>query len=115
MKPRKPRNTIDGFTPRRDDINQGSIHANDQPGRIERTEIPTTGELHENNPIIRHNKPLLRSDIDSVLDNIDDEEFDQKGRRRNDPEQKQKRRKIIKRVLLSLLMLFIIGAGYVVV
>lgn len=113
MKPRKPRNTIDGFTPRRDDINQGSIHANDQPGRIERTEIPTTGELHENNPIIRHNKPLLRSDIDSVLDNIDDEEFDQKGRRRNDPEQKQKRRKIIKRVLLSLLMLFIIGAGYV--
>lgn len=109
------KNSIDGFVPR---------NRNEQVGR------PARRELRRETPAQTQKKPshaapmnsrqssgarvgVNRSEIDSSLREIDAPERDKKGRVKKTPEQKAKRKKIIKRVMLALVLIFVLVGGYV--
>ncbi len=107
----KKTNSIDGFVPRR---------PQSQLGRAADKRETTIGVvssdrgLHENSieKSERTAASISRTEIDSSLEGIDTAPEGKKHRRRS-PEERAKRRKIIKRVLLLLFLIAIAIGGYV--
>lgn len=107
----KQQTSMDGFVPRR---------ANRQAGGI-RTESKKTTSAPQAAPrsilsaadAEKKAKPLVRSEIDDSLRDIDEPE--QQHKKRKDPAQKSRRRKWIKRIILLLIAIAIAIAGYLFV
>ena len=110
---RKQNNSIDGFIPRRAGAQIGELHNSSpttsasQPVQ-KRREIQATlaSELPRPNT-----KSFRRSEIDDSLKNID-APVEGKGKKRKSPEQRARRRKLIKHVLLLLLVICVGFGGY---
>lgn len=107
----KKTNSIDGFVPRRPQSQLGSA-ADKRETTI--GVVSSDRGLHENSieKSERTAASISRSEIDSSLEGIDTAPEGKKHRRRS-PEERAKRRKIIKRVLLLLFLIAIAIGGYV--
>jgi polyisoprenyl-teichoic acid--peptidoglycan teichoic acid transferase len=103
------RNSVDGFVPR----NRGSA-VGAPPSQSTR---PPEAKRPQANPGIqadaRPRVGINRSEIDDSLKQIDEPERDLKGRVKKTPEQKAKRKKIIKRVLIALFVIILAIGGYI--
>lgn len=110
---RKQNNSIDGFIPRRAGGQIGELHNSSKstsvaPTPPARRELHTASEADESRQGVRS---LRRSEIDDSLKHID-APVEGKGRKRKTPEQRARRRKLIKRALLLLLIIGIGLGGY---
>ena len=106
----KPHNSVDGFVPRSRGIDINAPQRNPQSLPAAKPAAPhMPGIQPEQRPRIGVN----RSEIDDSLNEIDEPERDLKGRIKKTPEQKARRKKIIKRVLIGLLILILAIGGYV--
>lgn len=100
----KPKHSVDGFVPRNRDrtIGVAPVHTPANPKLPQvKDHAPTPGIETD----VRPRVGVSRSEIDDSLKQIDEPERDVKGRVKKTPEQKAKRKKIIKRVVLALLSL----------
>ncbi len=103
---KKHSRSMDGFVPRTPRAQLGdtsAAHANK----------PAATELSAKEHDARTKLGVSRSEIDDSLSEIDAPERDKKGRVKKTPEQKAKRKKIIKRVMIALLILLLAIGGYV--
>lgn len=109
--------SIDGFVPR----NSGT-HIGDPRAQTIRTTTPPQParagrELHagdEQQPSHRVTRVgVSRSEIDDSLRQIDTPEVDRRGRRRKTPEERAKKRKLIKRIVLAILIVILLVGGFV--
>ena len=108
----KPKHSVDGFVPRNRGRTVGATPvqtpANPKLPQV-KDHAPTPGIEADARPRVG----VSRSEIDDSLKQIDEPERDVKGRVKKTPEQKAKRKKIIKRVLIALLIVILAVAGYV--
>lgn len=108
----KPKHSVDGFVPRNRGRAVGAVpvHTPADP-KLPHVNAPehTPGIETDNRPRVG----VSRSEIDDSLKQIDEPERDTKGRVKKTPEQKAKRKKIIKRVLICLLVIILAVGGYV--
>lgn len=107
----KPK-TVDGFIPRRPNRKVGGVLG----GESETTPFKLDTEdrkpkkitnAEKSRPLKRGLGNISRGEIDESLNGIDDEEK-QAPKRRKDPAQKSRRKKLIKRILLVLLAVFVV-------
>lgn len=107
-------NSMDGFVPRNRGAHVGGIrgeHTQKVVAKPKPSNPRHTGGMQpaQSRPRVGVN----RSEIDDSLREIDAPDRDVKGRVRKSPEQKAKRKKIIKRVLIVLLVIILALGGYV--
>ena len=111
---RKQNHSIDGFVPRRPGSRIGELHSERQKAvigePIARRELRSTPQP-DAKPA-RARTGIRRSEIDESLKGID-APGENKGKKRKSPEQRAKRRKIIKRLLILLVLIGIGVGGFV--
>lgn len=111
----KRNNSIDGFVPRNRGSSLGSPtkpSVQSQPLQRGLNQAKHNAAMHTPSPQ-RPKVGVNRSEIDDSLKQIDEPERDKKGRLKKTPEQKSKRKKIIKRVVIALLVILLAIGGYV--
>ncbi len=110
----KHSNSIDGFVPRN---RGGSLGETSAPSQKRPSLQPDLNQAHHTTPMsTQPQRPAIginRSEIDDSLKEIDEPERDVKGRVKKTPEQKAKRKKIIKRVVIALIVILLAIGGYV--
>lgn len=112
----KRQSSMDGFVPRRANRQAGGgnvARAKSQQSAKRGNEEPRK-ILGASETESKKARPLLRSEIDESLRNIDAPEQERKRRRKN-PAQKSNRRKWIKRIVIAAILIGVLVAGYVFV
>ncbi|MGO3701609.1 MAG: LCP family protein [Candidatus Saccharimonadales bacterium] len=114
---KKSPSSIDGFSPRRRTGGAGSLHQPNREKAVPNTKA-TMRELHGGKDVQQpnHARPrvgISRGEIDESLKGIDDPDTDKKGRVRKTPEQRARRRKRIKRIVLALLFILVLIGGFI--
>jgi len=110
----KRNNSIDGFVSR----NRGTSLENPHKPDVEPSSLQRGLNKAKHNTTM-HTKPprakvgVNRNEIDDSLKEIDQPERDKKGRVKKTPEQKSKRKKIIKRVITAIIVLLLAVGAYV--
>ncbi len=113
---RKQQHSIDGFVPRRSGIQVGGLHAAAKRERSNPTTLREIGSA--NKPATqapRRQVGLNRSEIDESLKGIDAPVEGKTGKKRRSPEQKARRKMIIKRVAIALVVLILAVGGFLAV
>lgn len=113
----KQRHSLDGFVPRRQGAALGGVPRPEERGRGLGPTPPTLRELKTAAATASASTAasggIRRSDIDESLRGIDQPATEGAGRRaRQTPEQRARRRKLIKRVLLAVLVVFLALGAY---
>lgn len=115
---KRENHSIDGFVPRRTNTQLGAFQTGERghmtgPTPATLREIHTAAKASEKKEAPRRAAGISRSEIDESLRGIDEPEEHSKGRRRKSPEQKARRRKIIKRIAILLVFILLALGAYV--
>lgn len=121
---KQPRNSVDGFVPRRYDARLGERHTDVKQPRPHRSEMPSVSNpdpqrrtLHTGTAGQEQLRPIgvSRSEVSESLKNIDQTSDQEKKLRRKDKKASlhPRRKKIIKRIGIGLAVVLLLVFGYV--
>lgn len=121
---KQPKNSVDGFVPRRYDARLGERHTDVKQPRPHRSEMPPVRRqeqqqrtLHTGDTNQSQQRPIgvSRSEVSESLKNIDQPTDQEKKLRRKDKKSSlhPRRKKIIKRVSIAVVVILLLIFGYV--